>query len=413
MSNYLFNDVEKAKEILSNINWGFYPTYSSTQKKDYSFNCRKYHWYPATYIPEIPFTLIEVLTNQCAKIYDPFGGCGTTYFQALLLNRIPYTTEISKVSTIYMKSLFTLFNPHIEHKRILDEINGMISNFAEDVDYITQIPANENVEYLGKWYSKNTFNKLVFLFILENKCTDITTKAALSISISALLKMFSSQDRGWGCIADNVLPKIQQIKDKDVFGIFKRHLQKLISDVSNHVSNSTVEYEKIYTYLKEKPTIFNEDVRTCTMIQDESIDLVVTSPPYPNMTDYITSQRLSYYFYGFNLDEDKALEIGARHKRSRKSAITDYLKDMDSANENISSKLKKGGYACFVMPSFSTDNENNIERKRAVKNVMNSLEKYDLIPEGEFERKIPSKRRSHNMKWTTLNNETIYFYRKA
>lgn len=411
MTDNMSRDIQKAKEILTNIDWGFHYTYGSKKNNTQSFNCRKYHWYPATYVPEIPFTLIEVLTKECAKVYDPFGGCGTTYFQALLLNRIPHTTEISKVSTKYMRSLFVLFNPNIDHKAIVDEINKMLENYNSKIDYSDELLVSDNILKLKQWYSENTFNQLAFLLLLESKYHQNEVKAAIRISISALLKTNSSQDRGWGCIADNVLPKSQQMKDKDVINYFRRHLQKLMTDISEHIENHSMNYERIYNYVSAKPTVFNEDVKTCDKIADESIDLVVTSPPYPNMTDYITSQRLSYYYYDLEMDEDKKMEIGARHKRARKSALNDYLTDMKIANENIANKIKRGCYACYVMPSFN-DKENNIERKKVVQAVMNSLGDYDMVLEDEFERTIPSKIRSHNMKWTTLDKEKIYLYRK-
>ena len=59
---------------------------------------------------------------------------------------------------------------------------------------------------------------------------------------------------------------------------------------------------------------------SCENVPDNSVDLVITSPPYPNMTDYVTSQRLSYYFLGLGLADksrlkDLDLEIGPRIRR--------------------------------------------------------------------------------------------------
>jgi len=58
----LVNNLAELERILKNINWDFYPRPLSSKKNPKIFNCRKYHWYPATFIPEIPYTLIDLLT---------------------------------------------------------------------------------------------------------------------------------------------------------------------------------------------------------------------------------------------------------------------------------------------------------------------------------------------------------------
>ena len=75
-------------------------------------------------------------------------------------------------------------------------------------------------------------------------------------------------------------------------------------------------------------------------------------------------------------------------------------------------KIKSGGYACYVMPAFNMDNKNNSNRRRIVKKVLSSMDEYDLIKEEEDERVLPTIRRSHNIKWASLEREKIYLFRK-
>ena len=211
--------------------------------------------------------------------------------------------------------------------------------------------------------------------------------------------------------------RLNQIRGKEVFDLFSKHINRL-KDISEHLKYVMPGYDQLYKELSEKQTIFHEDVRGCKGIPDNSVDLVVTSPPYPNMTDYATSQRLSYYFLGSDLADndnvkDRNLEIGARSRRSRKDSIDRYFEDMQRANEATSHKIKSGGYACYVMPAFNTDNENNRGRRRIVQKVLAKMEEYDLIQEEDYERILPTKRRSHNIKWATLEREKIYLFRKV
>ena len=410
----LVREVNEVRSVLRNINWDFYQKVSFPPYGVKPFNCRKHHWFPATFVPEIPFTLIEVLTYPQAVVYDPFAGIGTTYFQALLLCRKPLATEICRVAIEYMQSLLVLFNPDIEWKVLKEKIKNILTDFDLSKDYIGSVSATL-IKKLKPWYSENVLNQLAFLFVKEANCQDNILKSAMRISISAILKTASAQDRGWGCIADNVLPKNYQIensKNKNALYLFEKRINNLLNDISEHLKYVPKEYKQLYRDIKEQKTIFYEDVRKCAEIPNESVDLVVTSPPYPNMTDYVKSQRLSYYFLGFDLNKDLMKEIGARSKRSRKNALQSYFEDMRKSIEKNSEELKVGGYACFIMPTFTENNKNNRERKLIVDKVMKSTMEYGLFLVDEYERILPSIRRSHNIKWATLEKEKIYIFRK-
>ena len=69
----------RAMTLLSNIDWSFDTSLYSRARSPFLFDCRKYHWYPATFVPEIPYSLIEVLSVPGQVVFDPFGGIGTTF----------------------------------------------------------------------------------------------------------------------------------------------------------------------------------------------------------------------------------------------------------------------------------------------------------------------------------------------
>ena len=411
-------DLPSARTILRNINWNFYHKSAFSPHELRPFNTRTYHWYPATFIPEIPYTLIEVLTLPNATVWDPFSGIGTTYFQALSLNRNALATEICGVAVEYMRSLFTLFNPRIDFKKAEIEVEKILGEFNTTKNYTSLFQGFALINRLEPWFSEKTLNQLSFLFGKEASCENKELKSIFRICISALLKSVCSQNRGWGCVADNVLPKEDQIEDKKVLALFKNNARRLLKEISEHLKNTRPGYSALYEDMSKKQTIFHEDVRLSNGISDRSVDLVVSSPPYPNMTDYVTSQRLSYYFLGFDLVEkrnvaDACLEIGARSRRSRKDSLEKYLEDMRKANGVISRKIKEEGYVCYVLPAFSMDNENNKNRRQIVQKVLADMAEHDLIKEDEYERILPAIRRSHNAKWATLEREKIYLFRRV
>ena len=409
----LVNNISEVEIVLKNINWDFYPKPLASKKDKKIFNCRKYHWYPATYIPDIPYTLIELLTKPGAKIFDPFVGIGTTYFQALLLNRIPVGVDICSFSTEFIKLLFSLFNPDADLIKVTQKIKNKVEEYNTDIDYrkkINEINFNEYIKELQKWYTRKNFNALCFLFFLERIAKDKFIKAALKLTISSILSNVSNQDRGWGCIADNVLPKSHQIRHVNVINIFLKALSKLTNYIE--AFKRSLDYKEAYRRTAKNKTIFHSNMIEFTELSENSIDFVLTSPPYPNMVDYVTSQRLSYYYFGYDIVADKRNEIGARHIRKRRNSLDNYLLNMNIANKIVSKTIKKDGLLCYIMPSFNTKNKNNVRRKSIVQNVISKLEEFSLTKEMELTRSIPSLKRSHNSKWATLEKEKIYIFRK-
>lgn len=414
-------DINKGLSILNNVNWDFSQRRLTTPNKIYPFDCRHHHWYPATFIPEIPFTLIEVLSKPNATVFDPFGGIGTTYFQSLLLERFPITTEICSIAVNYMKALFNLFDPGINWSEIIKDLDDLVDSYDLNRNYIEDLPDNILIDKLIPWYSKNTFNQITFLCSeLHHIEQNETLKALLEISISANLKSSSSQDRGWGCIADNVKPKEKQLKDKNFIKNVQHHSNRLTSDIKKHVGFLKDSYTAFYDGLSHDSTIYHTDVRKASMIPDSSIDLLITSPPYPNMADYVTSQRLSYYLFGYEVNPsniqstpDFEMEIGARRKRFKNTSLDKYENEMKEVNLSISKQMKNGGLACFVLPEFNKDNDNNKNRRKIISEVLSHLEEEcDFEKVGEFIRVLPTKRRHHNQKWARLDKEKIYIFQR-
>jgi len=411
----LVTNIKEIDFILKNINWSFYPKPHVDAARTQLFNIRKYHWFPATFVPEIPYTLIELLTKPNASIFDPFLGIGTTYFQALLLNRIPYGADVCKIATDIALSALTLFDPSFDVLKIINIISSQIDKYSRKTNYsklIMNKSDNKYVDDLKEWYTKDTFNLLCFLILLTMDTKEQHVKSALRISVSSILSTISNQDRGWGCIADNVLPKSYQRRKVDVIKILKTKLHSLLRDIDQlkrHFDHNTI---SIYRSIIEKQTIYHSDIIGFEEIPAEAVDLVLTSPPYPNMVDYVTSQRLSYYCFGYDSSEDKKQEIGARSKRFNVHCLDNYKDKMFGANKIISRVLKKGGLLCYIMPIFDSKNENNYERKSIIQRIIAQLEELNLTKETELERSMPSLRRSHNAKWATLQKEAIYIYRK-
>jgi hypothetical protein len=396
--------------LLRSVDWSF-----SSIAKSSLIDCRRFHWYPATFIPEIPFSLMELLAPVPSRIYDPFAGIGTTLMQALLLGHEPYGTENSRVAVTVSQSLWTLLRPDTDFSGIAEEIRIIAAEYDSLTSYEDHFHADDpRRSLLPRWFSAKTARQVTYLAYKFDTASNEALRAALTLGVSNTLKGLSAQRGGWGCIADNMIPKAPGVEDeKDAFerlarsmGILTRGLLKFRLALPNH-SRALLKTAEIKDHIRHTNLVTNDFLA----IQD--VDLIITSPPYPSMTDYATSQRLSYYWLGHTPESDLRGEIGARRKRFSHSALEDYLSDMTSALETLSRPVRVGGYVCLVLPEFEGDRTQDKARRRVVQEVLASLPGHGLILEHQLSRFLPGRRRHHNAHWTTLEREMIYVYRRS
>jgi DNA modification methylase len=409
-------DGSKVKASLSQVDWSFSGRQTYLDDEVKPFDARAYHWYPATYVPEIPFTLISVLTDVGNRVYDPFSGIGTTYFQALSTARNPVGGEICKVAVMFTRKLSSLFDPSCDRTKLIKEVKELSKSFDKSDEYINLIDRDVNLEELQKWYSQKDFNELCYMISQHERAKSDRIESILWIAISSSLKTYCCQDRGWGCIADNVTPNQDQLEYKGFLsGTFDKAIT-LIRAVENHTNGLGEFYERSFKKLDKKYNIYHRNAADDSSILDKKADLVITSPPYPEMTDYVASQRLTYYWLGeqvglgdeFNNDMNE--EIGARRKRSRSRSSCEYIEKMKAVNKNVLESIKKGGYICYVMPEIDAEDS----RAQDIKTICDDMDRRSEIRHFKtLSRIIPANRRSHNIKWTTLSRENIFIYRKV
>ncbi|MCX5770305.1 MAG: DNA methyltransferase [Candidatus Hydrogenedentes bacterium] len=407
-------DSASAMFLLNSIDWRFSTPFSVGRSGIRLFDCRKHHWYPATFIPEIPYTLIEILSEPGARILDPFAGIGTTIFQAIMLGRVPYGVELCPVTVHLMHCLWRLFAGLKPELSVDKYAADYCARYCEDKDYVKRIlKQRPSFEKLQPWFEQSTFQQLAFIALLELQTKEPVVNSAIEVAFSSTLKAVCAQDRGWGCIADNVLPKPKQTHQiKDAIGRFRRNL----SILTNEILKAKISLDKRTSLLLERHSpeehIFLNDSKLDIPVEDSSIDLVVTSPPYPSMTDYSTSQRLSHYWLGYDPAQFIPQEIGARRKRTKSDALLSYTSDMTAVFKIVSQKVVKRGFVCLVMPRFEGSKHNNGLRKQAVEECLAALPGYGFVREGELTRFLPERRRHHNQCWAKLQREDILVFRR-
>ena len=108
-------------------------------------------------------------------------------------------------------------------------------------------------------------------------------------------------------------------------------------------------------------------------LPNESIDCVITSPPYSFAIDYVENDKDQLEFLGYNTKELKTKLIGLKGKY-KTDKLNTYFSDMDKVCAEISRVLKKD--KCFAMIIGS--NTNQTGGVRLEQTIIDSAKAYNL-----------------------------------
>ncbi len=315
------------------------------------------HWYPATFLSAIPGTLIPLLSSPGDLIIDPFCGSSTTGVEAVRLGRkyIGFDTNPVAVMISQAKNYFPT-------KRTLENhfnISQVTEIFAQRRRRPSQHP--QKAELL-RWYHPQTFSELDFLLESLSHIQNTELRTCLQAIFSSILKTTSSQSKHWGWVCDNVRPKDNEIQYKDAFSAFNRvfndylrSIDILITDMKNRDVDTRRES------LRKRATISHRDcISGLNKLGGNSVQLMLTSPPYYGVADYIKSQRLSYLWFDHpnmpvlghsfeDFSDLRRMETGSRSYRHRLNSFDLYMDYMQKFFHSAHRVIAHSGHLALVI----------------------------------------------------------------
>ena len=404
-----WHQLHGVEDRLRKVDWDFYGYTTSNHLADL-------HWYPATFIPQVPAVLIQALTSEGDTVLDPFCGSGVALVESLRLGRNAIGVDCGALACFVSNVKCGIVCG--DHSNLLSTVEGFVeelrantsvSQQAELHPFRSQALTYDDLQaqldiflqtrpWLTEWYHRETLEDLFRLKLKIDDIDEPLVRDLLTVCFSSILRSISSQTKSWGHIADNVKPRHLQLKK--VFPRFIAQLAKVrrgLEELAPHEAiKDSISFE-----------VHNRDARNMDFMLSESIDLVLTSPPYPKMTDYALSQRLTYYWMGWDIEHSRKMEIGARRKRWQRTFDSDYLQDVDTVIQESRRVLKPNKCLCLILPLFSSVEEG---RHGLITKAVGSVEAQGFSEMFKLTRTIPRKRRRHN--WPSLDKEQIFIWRK-
>lgn len=323
--NYSFSE---ALQILDKIDWDF---------KDFTtqYLTHKFHSYPARFIPQIPLKFIKLFTKEGETVLDPMCGCGTTLVEAFLNNRNSIGNDFNPLATLISKVKVTLISD-IKFRYLKEKLQKMKRYL--DLDYKR---IDKRIESLPNRKISKIFNRVVIskLEVIRETLLEIKEEGGNDdiydlgrVALSATIWSLVENDGGLD-VDDLFLKKINSME---------KELKKMAKIVKN----------------PPKVRIITGDARELE-VKTNSVDLIVTSPPYVNALDYYRVHMYNMLWLGMDFDLFRKHEIGAHSHfiYNRFRLLSEYLGDMLRAMIEMNRVLKKGKLCVIVVGNSSLEYE--------------------------------------------------------
>ena len=318
-----------------------------------------YHRYPAKFLPDVVRKIIEEYAKGSKLIADLFAGCGTTLVEAKIHGISSVGVDINPVAKLITKVKTTPLAPDALQQAYTALVNLFDKYNESDFE---DIKKHERIDY---WFTPSQKAKIAFLydkvFHLE---VDDDTKDFFYVCISHILKNCS-----WWLQSGTKPQRDMEKEPEDPFNEFKRHCNKMIGWNEKFYN----ELSKI-GYLGIPCEIYLGDARH-TSITSESIDAIITSPPYVTSYEYADIHQLTAYWmeYISDIHEFRKKFIGSSYsgndslivpnsKQAQKIVndlsenskhiardVAQYFNDMQEVAKEMARVLAPNGHACIVI----------------------------------------------------------------
>lgn len=240
--------------------------------------------YRACYKPQLPEFFINKYSNIHDVVYDPFSGRGTTIIQAGLMNRNVIANDINPLSKILSQSRF--FVPSVlEVKNRLDEIPFV--DKKADID-------------ISMFFNEKTEKEIVSLreYFINKEC-DFIDNWIRMVATNRL----TGHSKGFFSVY--TLPPNQAVKPERQIKINEKYknafeyrntkdiIIKKSAELIKDINSAT---KKQLEKIGATGMFLSENANNTSQIKDNSVDLIITSPPFLDVIDYAGDNWLRNWF---------------------------------------------------------------------------------------------------------------------
>jgi len=287
-----------------------------------------FHNYPAMFIPQVARKLILAFSEEGNLVCDIFCGSGTTLVESSLLNRNSIGIELNPLAVLIARVKTTPIDP----LTLTTKLKTIINNYQHSKNI--ELPSFTNIEF---WFSKNAIKDLARLRQSIWNISEENIRNFFSVCFSEVVrvvsytrhgefKLFRSPDKMTDNFKPDVMGEFIKMCETNIIG-----MKEYVRDVLPHTNSR----------------IIMGDATKDNGIPNNSVDFIITSPPYGDSRTtvaYGQFSRLSSQWLDLlppNIkDIDKEL-MGGKNNVDLKDPILEQSDTLQFSINSISDKDKE------------------------------------------------------------------------
>lgn len=390
-----------------------------------------YHTYPAMMIPQVARKLITDYApeGKLELIFDPYMGSGTSLVEASINNINSIGTDLNPLARLISKAKTTHYD--------LDTIQNLLAEIQFKIGFYSESKVrNRNFDRISNhtyWYSEESLLKLSYLAQLIEDIEQSIYQEFFNICISETVREVSYTRNGEFKRYRMTEDSISKF-NPDVFKTFEIKVVRNIKGLAEYNQIKNDKYSIICDFNSSNGI-------PADIIADESVDMVITSPPYGDSHTTVAygqfsrwanewfghkdAQKLdsilmggrkqSLILFGDSIIVPELNEI-KRKDAKRYIEVISFLNDYFMSIRNVASTIRPGGRVCYVVGNRRVkDTQINLDYFTA-----EAFEKFGFEHNITIVRSIPNKRmpsknsptNKSGKKVSTMTNEYIVILTK-
>lgn len=274
---------------------------------------RYIHPFPARMAPEIALTRLETLAEG-QRVLDPMSGSGMVLSQAARNGFESIGYDLDPLARMISRAGATRINEDVARSELNKLVDACLTARRKKRNIVLEwIDSDEETSaFVDFWFYPKQKRQLRLLsyFLVVKPITK--NKNILEILKIALSRLIVTKEPKASMARDTAHSRPHKTISKNQFDIFAelpRSLSYVLSSLNcNGIKRNTK------TYLGDARNMF------CT--RSNSIDMIITSPPYLNAIDYMRGHRLSLVWFGYALSQLRTIRgssIGSEKAGERRS----------------------------------------------------------------------------------------------
>jgi len=293
-----------------------------------------HRWYPFVegYSREFIESILKEVNGNNIVCLEPFSGSGTTALE--LQNH-----GIKCISFEVNPFMYLLAKVKLENSYDIDRLDywyNYICNNRSEV--LCELKTNFTTLYENEDKTKWNYDEVVGLAVEKLRITIESISEEIyhdifNIALASILLDVSNLYRNGKCLSYKKNWKNTVLSEEDVFSKFdSKFSNEIRPDIYNN-NNKSKTCNKMFLYNMDSRLGISE------MVDDNSVDLVITSPPYLNSRDYTDTYMLELKTLGFTKTTNDIKLL--REKTLRSHVQLKWADETKIENKLLESTLKR------------------------------------------------------------------------